>query len=61
MKPIELKALIGHIETMAAAAEPGVVITEEISLSCSSILIAAAKELKAHLQDENSLRSLKSN
>jgi len=46
MKNIEIKKLIGDLEMMAAAAEPGVVITEEMSLSCSMTLLKAVKELR---------------
>lgn len=46
MKNMEIKKLIGDLEMMAAAAEPGVVITEEISLSCSMTLLKAVKELR---------------
>ncbi|WP_341852033.1 hypothetical protein [Vibrio vulnificus] len=46
MKNMEIKKLIGDLEMMAAAAEPGVVITEEMSLSCSMTLLKAVKELR---------------
>lgn len=46
MKNLEVKKLIGDLEMMAAAAEPGVVITEEMSLSCSMTLLKAVKELR---------------
>lgn len=46
MKNMEIRKLIGDLEMMAAAAEPGVVITEEMSLSCSMTLLKAVKELR---------------
>ncbi|MDL1992999.1 hypothetical protein [Vibrio parahaemolyticus] len=46
MKNMEIKKLIGDLEMMAAASEPGVVITEEMSLSCSMTLLKAVKELR---------------
>lgn len=46
MKNLEIKKMIGDLEMMAAAAEPGVVITEEMSISFSIILLKAASELK---------------
>ncbi len=46
MKNLEMKKIIGDLEMMAAAAEPGVVITEEMSISCSITLLKAASELR---------------
>ncbi len=46
----KLQKLIGELELMAAAAEPGVVITENISVSCSITLLAAVDELKKNLE-----------
>ncbi|TCN02954.1 hypothetical protein [Vibrio crassostreae] len=46
MKNLEIKKMIGDLEMMAAAAEPGVVITEEMSISCSVTLLKAIDELK---------------
>lgn len=48
MKNLEIKKIIGDLEMMAAAAEPGVVITEEMSISCSVTLLKAIDELKKH-------------
>ncbi|MEZ9880547.1 hypothetical protein [Vibrio sp. 10N.261.51.E5] len=49
MKNLEMKKIIGDLEMMAAAAEPGVVITEEMSVSCSVTLLKAICELKKHV------------
>ncbi len=46
MKNLEIKKLIGELEMMAAAAEPGVVLTEEMSITCSATLLKAVNELK---------------
>ncbi|HCE3428224.1 TPA: hypothetical protein NG603_004399 [Vibrio parahaemolyticus] len=46
MKNLDIKKLIGELEMIAAAAEPGVVITEEMSVTCSDTLLKAIKELK---------------
>lgn len=46
MKNLEIKKLIGELEMMAAAAEPGVVVTEEMSITCSVTLLKAVDELK---------------
>lgn len=52
MKNLEIKKLIGDLEMMAAAAEPGVVITEEISVTCSITLLRAVGELKKKVHEE---------
>lgn len=58
-KNLEMKKLIGDLEMMAAAAEPGVVVTEEMSVTCCVTLLKAAKELRWHLSgDEGALRPL---
>lgn len=46
----KLQKLIGELELMVAAAEPGVVITENMSMSCSITLLAAVDELKKNLE-----------
>lgn len=46
MKNLELKKLIGELEMMAQSTEPGTVITEEMSVSCSITLQRAVSELK---------------
>lgn len=51
-KKLEMKKLIGDLEMMAAAAEPGVVVTEEMSVTCCVTLLKAAKELRCHLSGE---------
>ena len=51
MKNLEVKKLIGDLEMMAAAAEPGVVITEEMSISCSMTLLKAASELRRKIRE----------
>lgn len=51
MKNLEVKKLIGDLEMMAAAAEPGVVITEEMSISCSVTLLKAASELRRKVRE----------
>ena len=51
MKNLEVKKLIGDLEMMAAAAEPGVVITEEMSISCSMTLLKAASELRRKVRE----------
>lgn len=51
MKNMEIKKLIGDLEMMAAAAEPGVVITEEMSISCSMTLLKAASELRIKVRE----------
>ena len=51
MKNMEIKKLIGDLEMMAAAAEPGVVITEEMSISCSMTLLKAASELRRKIRE----------
>ncbi len=51
MKNMEIKKLIGDLEMMAAAAEPGVVITEEMSISCSMTLLKAASELRRKVRE----------
>ncbi|MCS0306352.1 hypothetical protein [Vibrio diabolicus] len=49
MKNLDIKELIGELEMMEAAAEPGVVLTEEMSVTCSATLLRAVKELKKKL------------
>ena len=51
MKNLEMKKIIGDLEMMAAAAEPGVVITEEMSISCSITLLKAASELRRKVRE----------
>ena len=51
-KNLEMKKLIGDLEMMAAAAEPGVVVTEEMSVSCCVTLLKAANELRLRLNGE---------
>ncbi len=51
MKNMEIKKLIGDLEMMAAAAEPGVVISEEMSISCSVTLLKAASELRRKIRE----------
>ncbi|MBF4228160.1 hypothetical protein EAY71_25920 [Vibrio anguillarum] len=51
-KNLEMKKLIGDLEMMAAAAEPGVVVTEEMSVSCYVTLLKAANELRRRLNGE---------
>lgn len=46
-----MKKIIGDLEMMAAAAEPGVVITEEMSISCSVTLLKAASELRRKVRE----------
>lgn len=46
---LEMKKLIGELEMIAAAAEPGVVVTEEMSVICCVTLLKAAKELRCHV------------
>jgi len=50
MKNLDVKKLVGNLELIVAAAEPGVVITEEMSLSCNEILLKAIEELKKNMQ-----------
>lgn len=45
-KDIEVNKLIGDLEIMVAAAEPGVVITENMSVSCCIVLLKAVEKLK---------------
>ena len=45
----KLQKLIGDLEIMVAAADPGIVITENISISCSITLLEAINELKKTL------------
>lgn len=52
MKNIEIIKLIGELEMMAAAAEPGVVITEEMSIACAITLLQAVSELKKGVQGD---------
>ncbi|TPA69921.1 hypothetical protein DXJ77_23395 [Vibrio parahaemolyticus] len=52
MRNLEIKKLIGDLEMMAAAAEPGVVITEEMSITCSITLLQAVNELKKRVYGE---------
>jgi len=49
MKNVKIMKTVGELELMAAAAEPGVVMTEEMSIICCKILIRAAKQLKDNL------------
>jgi len=53
MKNLEIKKLVGSLELIVAAAEPGVVITEEMSLSCNETLIKAIEELKKNIQESD--------
>ena len=57
MKNMEIKKLIGDLEMMAAAAEPGVVITEEMSLTCSMTLLKAVKELRKVTFERNTSKT----
>lgn len=56
MKNLEIKKLIGDLEMMAAAAEPGVVITEEMSVTCCVTLLQAVNELKKKVHGEKGAR-----
>ncbi|ELX7527410.1 hypothetical protein SKP09_004543 [Vibrio parahaemolyticus] len=58
MKNLEIIKLIGDLEIMAAAAEPGVVLTEEMSITCSVTLLQAIAELKRLNGDRRSKGSL---
>jgi hypothetical protein len=49
MKKAKIQKIIGELELMAAAAEPGVVMTEEMSVICCSVLLNAVKQLKDDL------------
>lgn len=49
MKKAKTQRIIGELELMAAAAEPGIVMTEEMSIICCSVLLNAAAELKDNL------------
>lgn len=51
-KNLEMKKLIGDLEMMAAAAEPGVVVTEEMSVSCCVTLLKAASELRRRMNSD---------
>ncbi len=46
MNNLEIKKIIGDLEVMAATAEPGVVITTEMSASCNVTLLKAVNELR---------------
>jgi len=48
----DIKNLIGGLEMMIAAAEPGVVMTEEMSMVCSVTLLSAVRELKRGILNE---------
>lgn len=50
-KSNELKKLIGDLEVMAAASEAGIVLTEEMSISCSVTLMKAVTLLKGSLNE----------
>ncbi|EDP57239.1 hypothetical protein [Vibrio sp. AND4] len=55
MKKLEIKKIIGDLEIMVAAAEPGVVLTEEMSVTCCVTLqqaIAELKRLNGYSRDE---------
>ncbi|OCH31982.1 hypothetical protein A6E13_15805 [Aliivibrio fischeri] len=56
-KYLEMKKLIGELEMMAAAAEPGVVITEEMSVSCCVTLLKAVNELKRRVYRKDSTQT----
>ncbi|EDL67661.1 MULTISPECIES: hypothetical protein [Vibrio] len=53
MKNWDIKKLIGELEMMALSAEPGMVITEEMSISCSMTLQRAVSELKSKDNDRD--------
>lgn len=53
MKNIELKKLIGELEVMEKSTEPGMVMTEEMSISCSIILQRAVSELKSKVNERS--------
>ncbi|GAA03244.1 putative uncharacterized domain protein [Photobacterium leiognathi subsp. mandapamensis svers.1.1.] len=46
----KLQKLIGDLELMVGAAEPGIVMTENMSISCSITLLEAINELKKTLE-----------
>lgn len=48
----KLQKLIGDLEIMVAAAEPGIVMTEDMSVSCSVTLLTAVEELRKVLQQK---------
>lgn len=48
----KLQKLIGDLEIMVAAAEPGIVMTENMSVSCSVTLLTAVEELRKVLQQK---------
>ena len=49
MNNLEIKKIIGDLEVMALATEPGVVITKEMSVSCSATLLKAICVLKKYV------------
>ncbi|WP_165935509.1 hypothetical protein [Vibrio owensii] len=50
MQDKEIKKLIGDLEMMAATAEPGLVMTNEMCVNCCATLLQAANQLKASLK-----------
>lgn len=49
MRKTKIQRIIGELELMAAAAEPGIVMTEETSIICCSVLLEAAAEMRDNL------------
>lgn len=51
----KLQKLIGDLEILVAAAEPGIVMTEDMSVSCSVTLLTAVEELRKVLEQKRAI------
>lgn len=51
MKVVKIQKVIGELELIIAAAEPGIVMTEEMSEVCSSVLLNAVKQLRSYKEE----------